>query len=222
MFSEKFSAELIERFTRIEELDDQRFRRSWSFCVNTTIADNVCDLVCNRISSAAERMAGMDLGYRSQEALMSATGMANIFQVLIQRAMLSPADIIRVVDCCSGKNIALTAELVRRMLDNIPQLIPLASSQLIRMSHQAEAIPADREPNQMSLRGLAFLTLAEAGTQYASALVHAAATQQECVETLWNWRIDSPSRQKLYRYEDAVNAMTAAIRQIKAGDFEAY
>ena len=220
MFSEKFYAELIERFTRIEELDDQRFRRSWSACVNTTIADNVCDLVCNRFGSDAERMAGMDLDYRSQEALMSAAGMAHIFQVLIQRAMLSPTDIIRVVDCCSGKNIAFTAELVRRMLDNIPQLIPLASSHLIRMSHQDEGIPSDRAPNQMSLRALAFLTLAEAGNQYASALANATAAQQECIETLWNWRFSSLKRQKLYRYEDAVNAMTAAIRQINAEDSE--
>jgi hypothetical protein len=221
MFSEKFYAELIERFTRIEELDDQRFRRSWSACVNTTIADSVCDLVCDRFGSDAERMAGMDLGYRSQEALMSAAGMAHIFQVLIQRAMLSPTDIIRVVDCCSVKNIAFAAELVRRMLDNIRQLIPLASSRLIRMSHQADVIPLDRKPDEMSLRALAFLTLAEAGTRYASALLDAADAQQECIETLWNWRLGSPSRQKLHRYEDAMNAMTAAIRRIKAGDSEA-
>jgi hypothetical protein len=221
MFSEKFYAELIERLTRSEELDDRRFHWSWSCCLNVTIAESICEAVCNHIGSAVERLAGMDLDYRSQDALKSAAGMAHIIQVLMQRAMLSPVDIIRVVDCCSGKNIALTAELVRRMLDNIPQLIPLASSHLIRLSHQAEVIPADREPNQMSLRAMAFLTLAEAGTQYAPALVNAADAQQECIETLWNWRFGSLSRQKLHRYEDAMNAMTAAIRQIRAGDYEA-
>jgi hypothetical protein len=73
----------------------------------------------------------------------------------------------------------------------------------------------------MSLKALAFLTLAEAGTRYASALLDAADAQQECIETLWNWRLGSPSRQKLHRYEDAMNAMTAEIRRIKAGDSEA-
>ncbi len=52
--------------------------------------------------------------------------------------------------------------------------------------------------------------------EYAPDVIHADIAQQECVETLWNWRLGSANRRKLYHYEDVVNAMMDAIRQCRS------
>ncbi len=215
MSNEAYFAKVIERLTNASRLDDAEFFRAWGCCVNRDVAMRVSESSLILIADSMERMAAMDVDGRSNRAIISASGILHVFLILVEGEVLHLEDIVRVINCCAGNNIVLTAELVRCMLDNMATLIPLASEQLIQLSHQSVELPADRRPNEFSTRGLAFLTLAEDGIQHAPALINADNAKRECVETLWNWRLESSDRY-LYRYEDAVNAMTAAIRQCKA------
>lgn len=217
MSHDGWMAKCIEQLAEVSQLDDEKFLRAWSRCIHGGLVTAVVD--SGRVGSveSMEWMAAMDVSYRSQPALGAALGITNVFEVQITRALLHPYDIERVLHCCYGKNVALIAELVRRMLDRLPQLIPLASEHLIHLCHQSVELPADRKPDEISLRGMAYLTLAEGGTRYAPSLINADRAQQECIETLWNWRLGSMIRTTLYRYEDAVNAMMDAIRRINRG-----
>lgn len=216
MSHDAWMATCIARLTKVSQLDDAEFCRAWNCCASRALAAELVDSGTVLSVESMERMAAIDVDYRSQPALGSASGITNVFEVQVSRALLHPCEIVRILDCCSGKNIALVAELVRAMLDRLPQLIPLASQHLIQLCHQSVCLPTDRKPNELSLRGLAYLTLAEGGTRYAPDVIHADIAQQECVETLWNWRLVSATRRKLYHYEDVVNAMMDAIRQCRS------
>lgn len=212
MFSGTLLAEVRERFLQLANSDDAEFLRTWRIAINREIAEHICDNVKPTITDFTERMALLEVDYRSQIALSAAAGITHSDRILVQRQMLDANSIMRVLSCCTGQNIALSAELVRMLLDYAPQQIPLAADHLVQLCHQSTERPADREADQMSVRGLAFLTLCEGGTQYAPAVLEARQAQQECIETLWNWRLVSTKPARLYRYEDAVNTMMAEIR----------
>jgi hypothetical protein len=211
-------AKCVERLTNASQLDDAEFLRAWSCCVNGGLVTEVVDAGSVLSVESMERMAAMVVDYRSPRCIGSAIGITNVFEAELKRALIHPYDIERVLDGCSGKNIALAGELVRQILHRMPQLIPLASQQLISLANQTLVLPADRSPDEISLRGMAYLTLAQGGTQYAFSLIDADTAQQECIETLWKWRVGSLTPWKLYRYEDEVTEMMAEIRRHKAGE----
>lgn len=213
MFRDAFLAEVRERFLQLASSDDIDFLRTWRVAVNREIAEHIFDTVKPTIADFMDRMSAMELDCRSQLALSSAAGITNLYRILVQRRVLDATQILRVLSCCAGQNLALSAELVRMLLDYAPQQIPLAADRLVQLCHQNLELPRDRKANEISLRGMAFLTLCEGGTQYAPAVFEAKHAQQECIDTLWNWRLASIKPARLYRYEDAVNAMMAEIRR---------
>ena len=212
MFPDAYLTKVRERFLQSASCDDTEFLRTWRVPVNREIAEHICDYFKPTIADSMERMAAMEVDYRSQLALCAATVITQVYKVLVQRQMLHTNEIMGVLSCCAGQNIALSAELVRMLLDYVPEQIPLAADHLVRLCHQNLELPKDRKANEFSLRGMAFLTLCEGGTQYAPAVLEAKQAQQECIEILWNWRLVSAKSARLYRYEDAVNAMMAEIR----------
>ena len=204
-FNTNFIEELQRDLTASEGLDVQTLKVKWRFCRNREIAELVSSGVETVVISALERMATIQVPAEDIQWQFAGCGVMRVIQVLDKKERWRKYEFCRVAACCAGENKAVAGAIIRAMLDDLHHALVVAFPFLIPICYGDLGERLRTEPNQMSLRGMAFLACAVGCRAANDAINGAVDANSECNEGLRGWKASgAATHMDIDGFEDAV------------------